>query len=253
MIVGLIGCGNIGMELALFLDRSTFFSLTYVYDVDPSSSSHLISQLVSKPKRVGFDELIRNSELIIEAASPEAVHALLQKDLSGKKVMVMSVSGLINHDIHQLELYVPSGAIAGIDALKAVAQEIHSLKLITTKSPKSLAGAPYLVEKNIDVSSISRKTTIFSGNLREAIEGFPKNINVAATISLAVGRDLDVEIVADPGITTNTHRILCEGSFGRFDFLIENKLSKNPKTSYLAVLSAIQCLKNIESKIKIGS
>ena len=259
MIVGLIGCGNIGMELAAFLDRSPFFSLKYVYDIDGSSANRLISQLSSKPRKTSVDELVRNSDLIIEAASPEAVHALLQRDMSGKmdmdgkKLLVMSVSGLIDQDLDGLEVYVPSGAIAGIDALKAVASEIRTLKLITTKSPTSLEGAPYLVEKKIDVSSIAQKTTVFSGNLRDAIRGFPKNINIAATISLAVGRDMEVEIIADPSVTTNTHRILCSGEFGSFDFLVENKQSKNPKTSYLAVLSAIQCLRNVEQKIRIGS
>jgi len=245
MIVGLIGCGNIGKELVKFLDESDYFSLDYICDITDFSDS----------RKVGFDELISGSELIIEAANSQVAKSLIEKNLVGKKIMMMSTGGLVGIDFRTVksEIYLPTGTIAGIDALKAVAGLIDSIKLITTKSPAGLEGAPYIVEQGIDLSLINEKKTIFLGGLNEAIKGFPKNVNVAATISLAVGMDIDVEIVVDPDATTNTHEIVCSGSFGKMHLLIENLPSRNPKTSYLAVLSAIQTLKNISGKIKIGS
>jgi aspartate dehydrogenase len=245
MVVGLIGYGNIGKELVKYLDKSSFFNLKYICDVVE----------INDARKTEFDELISGSELIIEAANGDVVKKLLSANIVNKIIMVMSTGGLIGVDLSNFknEMYLPSGAIAGIDALKSVSGLIDSIKLITTKSVASLQGAPYIVNNGIDLNSIVDKRIIFSGNLKEAIKGFPKNINVAATISLAVCQEIDVVIVCDHGSKTNTHKIECLGSFGKLDLLIENKPSSNPKTSYLAVLSAIQTLKNIESKIKIGN
>lgn len=258
MIVGLIGCGNIGREIALFLQRSSFFHLKYIHDIVPTDSFinelRLLGKIqVAKIQAVGFDELVEKSELIIEAASKEAVNLLFQKNLDNKKVMILSTGGLLGKEFRHLNIIIPSGAVAGIDALKAVAGQIDMIRLVTTKSPQSLQGAPYVLEKNIDLYSIKEKKTIFSGLLAAAIQGFPRNVNVAATISLAVNKDITVEVVVDPNIKTNTHNILCSGSFGTMNLLVENKPSKNPKTSQLAVLSAIQTLRNIESSARIGT
>jgi aspartate dehydrogenase len=243
MLVGLIGYGNIGKELAKFLDGSEFFELKYICDVFEFSD----------PRRAQLDDLINGSDLIIEAAGKAVVEQLLTKNLTGKKLMILSTGGLIGKDISNLDLYIPSGAIAGIDALKAVAGLIDVVKLVTTKAPQRLEGAPFVVKNCIDLNSIDDKKVIFSGTLREAILGFPKNVNVAATISLAVGQEIDVEVVVDPHAKRNTHQIICVGSFGKLNLLIENVPSSNPKTSYLAVLSAIQCLNNISGKVMIGS
>ena len=97
------------------------------------------------------------------------------------------------------------------------------------------------------------KKIIFDGSLKEAIDGFPKNINVAATLFLASKfKDIRVKIVADPNAKTNIHGISCEGDFGKISIKTDNLPSSNPKTSYLAVLSAMQELRNIENNVRIG-
>ena len=241
MKVGLIGCGNIGKELASYIDSSDFFDLTYIHDISKENINSLIENLSNKPKITDMDVLIEGSDLIIEAASKEAVKELFNYNLDGKKVLIMTTGALLDLDIPDAEIIVPTGAISGIDSLKAVSSMIEKLELITTKPPKSL-------ELDID-----EKKIIFEGNVQEAVQEFPKNINVAATIKLATGKDPKIKIIADPEAKLNKHEIIAEGSFGKLHLITENVPSKNPKTSYLAILSAIQCLKNLENNIKIGS
>ncbi|HEC88986.1 MAG TPA: DUF108 domain-containing protein, partial [Thermoplasmatales archaeon] len=104
--------------------------------------------------------------------------------------------------------------------------------------------------------SYDRRTVIFRGNAREAVKLFPKNINVAANLSIAgIGFDrTKVEIVADPVVTRNSHKILAHGKFGRLRAEVENMPNpNNPKSSYLASLSAIATLKRILNPIQIGA
>ena len=96
---------------------------------------------------------------------------------------------------------------------------------------------------------------IFEGSALEAVKAFPANVNVAATLFLAAeGSEVWVNVVADPGIHVNRHEIEVEGDFGRISTKVENVPSpKNPKTSYLAALSAIATLRSIVEPVKIGT
>lgn len=263
MITGIIGCGNIGTELALFIDKRKDFELKYLFDINKDNLNNLIKKLKnSNPKFTSFDSLIKNSDLIIEAANKEAVKKILKNknlDKGNKKLLVMSTSGLFESasllkKIKNCGIYLPSGAIAGLDAIKAVSGKISSLALTTTKNPKGLANAPYIIKNNINLDKVKTKKIIFDGSLKEAVTGFPKNINVAATLFLASKfNNIKIKIIADPKTKTNTHEIVCKGDFGKLNLVAENLPSKNPKTSYLAILSAIQVLKNISDKVQVGS
>ena len=66
--------------------------------------------------------------------------------------------------------------------------------------------------------------------------------------------DVRVRIIADPQIKVNRHEILAEGDFGQISTKVENvPFPKNPRTSYLAALSAIATLRSIVEPIKIGT
>jgi len=171
----------------------------------------------------------------------------------------MSTGGLINNldllsKIKNCEILLPSGAIAGLDALKSVSGKITSLSLTTTKPVRGLEGAPYIISNKINLSELKGKKLIFEGNLKEAVAGFPQNINVAATLFLASKfENIQVKIVADPNTKFNTHEIEAKGDFGIISIKTQNLPSKNPKTSYLALLSAIQAIKNLKNNIKAGN
>jgi aspartate dehydrogenase len=161
----------------------------------------------------------------------------------------MSVGGLLDN----MELYdearrsgvrvqLPSGALCGLDGIRAAMEGgLHSVTLTTRKPPAGLAGAPYLVERGIDISHLDEPLVVFDGNAREAVRAFPANVNVAASLSLAgIGPDeTRVRIIADPDISLNIHEVVAEGAFGRLTAVTENLPSpRNVKSSYLASLSA---------------
>jgi len=256
--VGIIGCGNIGTELALFIDKENGFDLRYLCDVNSNNANRLKEKL-KNAEVSSIGDLITNSDLVIEAASKDAVKDVLDTlDLFEKEILIMSTGGIIENislfnKIKNCKIHFPSGAIAGLDAIKAVSGEISSLELITTKPIHGLKKSPYIIKNNIDLDKINTKKTIFEGNLNDSIEGFPKNINVAATLFLASKfKNIKIKIVVDPKAKTNNHEIICKGSFGTITTKTENFPSENTRTSYLAILSAVQTLKDIEDNIKIG-
>ncbi|MBI4708486.1 MAG: DUF108 domain-containing protein, partial [Candidatus Omnitrophica bacterium] len=154
------------------------------------------------------------------------------------------------------QIYLPSGAICGLDGVKSASLgRIDKVTLTTRKPPRSLEGAPYLVSKGINLSQIKQETLLFEGTAEEAIRGFPQNVNVCATLSIAgIGPEKTrVKIITSPFYTSNIHEVEAEGAFGRLTVRTENVPSpQNPKTSYLAALSAIATLKQILEPVKIG-
>lgn len=266
MRVGIVGCGVIGSELAQAIDKEIREAqLVALTDIDEKKSKELVNLLKEKPEILSLDELIKRSDLIIEAASKDLVPSLARKVIDqGRDIMIMSVGGLLgNEDLLDLakkkdcKIYLPSGALAGLDGVKSASVgRIDSITLTTRKPPEGLKGAPYIIRNKIDLDAIIKETVIFEGSANEAVEGFPKNINVSAALSLAgIGAEKTrVRIIADPNLKRNIHEVEVKGEFGRLVSRTENLPSpKNPKTSYLACLSAIATLKGIVSSIKIGT
>jgi len=273
-IVGLLGCGTIGTHLALAIESGNIAnaSLGGLFDIVNSNAKSLKSKLKSNPELYpDFDGLINSSaDLIIEAASQQAVREFGKPIIEAKKdLMIMSVGALADTTFlaELLELvavtkghsriYVPTGAIAGIDAIRSVRNILDSLTLTTTKSPKALAGAPFLETSKVSLDTITKITAIYEGSAAEAVKLFPANVNVAAVLSLAgIGADkTKVRIVVDPQATTNQHEIIATGSFGDIKITVNNVTTPgNPKTSFLAILSAIECLRSIcDDGLRIGS
>jgi aspartate dehydrogenase len=151
---------------------------------------------------------------------------------------------------------VPTGALIGLDAVTAAAVgEIHSVRMVTRKPVRGLAGAPYIVENNIAIEGITEPLKIFDGSAREAAKGFPANVNVAAALSLAgIGPDrTTIEIWADPALTRNVHRIEVDSDSARFSMGIENIPSENPKTGRITALSVIACLRKLRASLRVGT
>jgi len=177
----------------------------------------------------------------------------------------MSAGGIIDHHKelsvlaaeNKCRVFIPSGAICGIDGLKAAAcGKINKVTLTTKKPPKAFLGIPYVLKKKIRLDNLNKETVLFQGDAYDAIRAFPQNINVAATLSLAgIGaQNTIVRIIACPDITQNMHEIEIDSDAGRIFSRSENLIHPdNPKTSYLAVLSAIATLKQILEPIKIGT
>jgi aspartate dehydrogenase len=270
--VGIVGCGTIGSQLAgaVDSDKITGASLVALFDISEINLQNLKAKLHSNLGTYSdFGKFLTSgADIIVEAASQDAVRAFAKPILeAGKDLMVMSVGSLADREFlaeilqsaarKGCRIYVPTGAIAGIDAIRSVRNLLESVTLTTTKSPKALAGAPFFETSKIKLDDITKSTVIYEGTAAEAVIAFPANVNVAAVLSLAgIGADkTKVRIVADPQATTNRHEIFATGSFGEIRITVNNVPSPgNPKTSFLAVLSAIECLRSIcDDGMRIGS
>ena len=215
--VGLIGCGTIGTQLALAIESGNIAnaSLAGLFDIVNSNARNLKSRLKSNPELYfDFDALINSSaNIIIEAASQQAVREFGRPIIEANKdLMIMSVGALADTtflaellDLAAVtnghsRIYVPTGAIAGIDAIRSVRNVLDSLTLTTTKSPKALAGAPFFEKNKVNLDTVTKITAIYEGSAAEAVKLFPANVNVAAVLSLAgIGADkTKVRIVVDP-------------------------------------------------------
>ena len=266
--VGVIGCGTIGRELALACQKrfQDEVRLEAIFDQDASHARKLQKELKLRPQILPIDVLIKHCDLVIEAASKQAVHEVCKKTLSlGKDVMVMSVGGILGKEkelfklakTHRCCLYFPSGGVVGIDGLKAAdIGKIHRVLLTTRKPPQGFEDAPYVIKHNINLKNLKQEKLLFEGNAIAAVRGFPKNINVSATLSLAgIGaKKTRVRIFASPHMLVNVHEVYVVGDFGSFYTRTENFPSEqNPKTSRLAILSAVATLERILKNVKIGT
>ena len=264
MIIGIIGCGVIGREICRALGSQSFQGGLLLMDRHPDRAQRLADANAAATAVSTLQQVIDGSDLVVECASVEAARdvalAVLNK---GKDLMLLSVGALVDADFrnrvysaaqtHKCHLYIPSGAVGGIDALLAAAQGvIEQVTLTTTKSPASLKNAPYVLRKN---TNLARAGIIFEGTADEAIEGFPADINVSASLALAgVGFErTHVRIAVDPASTRNVHVVEVEGDFGAFVARFDNVPSENKRTSKLAAYSAIATLRKVTGAVRLGT
>ena len=265
--VGIIGCGTIGSEIAKACQArlKNKVTLSAICDQDETKTKALNMSLSKKVTVFAFDKLIKKCDFVVEAASAKVSGGVLDGCVkAGRDCMIMSVGGLIGREgllkkaeKKGVKVYIPSGALCGIDGLKSASTgRVDSVTLTTRKPPKGLEGAPYLKEKNIDISGITEETVIFEGNAADAIKAFPQNVNVSAALSLAglgAGKTR-VRIIASPHYTKNIHEVEISGECGRIFTRTENVPSRaNPKTSSLAVFSAIATLAGITGSVRVGT
>ena len=265
MKLGIVGCGSIGRTVAVQLDMGIVVgaSLTALSSRNLDKARAFAGTLRSSPPVLPLDEMVPLVDLVVETAGGAAVDTIAKATLlGGKNLMVLSGGALLGRDdlrdmaqTRGLSIYVPSGAIIGLDGLLgASVGHIDSVTIVTSKPPGGLAGAPGVAD--VDLETIAEPTVVFEGPVSEGYRMFPANINVSAAVSMAgIGADQTrIKVVADPTITRNTHRVIVSGEFGQFEVSIENVPSKsNPRTSAIAALSVLATLRKLVSPIKVGT
>jgi aspartate dehydrogenase len=269
--VGLIGCGVIGgfvldafaagkfdhAELVMICQRSE----------RPEEKKKALSlgiKWVTKAEELWKEKL----DVIVEAASHEALQEHGVKILkAGTDLIPVSIGALVDAGLlgrlidaaaeSGSRLHLPSGGIGGLDAIQGlVLQGVEEISMTTRKPPQAWKGIPYVDRLGIDMDKITAPTLLYEGPARDCVKKFPQSINIAAALSLAgIGFEkTQIRILADPGITHNTHEIQYRGEAGRLTMKFENvPAPANPKTSYLACLSVVAALKNVRSPYRIGT
>ena len=264
--VAIGGFGAIGKVVAQHLDRGIDgLTLAAVSARDIARAEAAMAGFARPVRVLPLPRLGEAADIVVECAPAALLRELAEPALAhGRRLMVLSCGALLdNLDLvdlahrHGSRIFVPSGALLGLDAVVAAAEGgMSSVHMVTRKPPRGLLGAPYLEENAIDIAGLSEPKRVFAGTAREAARGFPANVNVAAALALAgIGPDrTTIEIWADPSVTRNIHRIEVEAEAARFSMQIENVPSaENPRTGRLTALSVIAALKKLSSPLAIGT
>ena len=252
--VVLVGFGAIGSTLFQRLQGQSALRITHVV-VSPASVARVQAQLGAHAQAV--DAVPPSAQLVLECASHSALVAHVLPALRrGVECAVLSVEALAQAGLPEeleaaaqaggTQLHLLAGAIGGIDAISAARhQGIDALIYTGRKPPLGWRGTP--AEDVVDLAQLTAPAVILEASAREAARLYPKNANVAATLSLAgIGLDrTQVRLVADPSVSENIHEYEVRGAFGEMRVTMRGKpLAENPKTSALTVLSALRFLHN---------
>ena len=264
--VGLAGLGTVGLGVARRLETGIpGLVLAAVAVRDKDKARRNLPEAGARIAIVAAEALAQSCDIVVECLPPDMFRKVASSAIeAGKIFMPLSVGQLLeNWDLVErakqtgARILVPTGALLGLDAVRAAAEgRVESVTLETRKPPAGLDGAPYLLAHGIQVLGITAPLCVFRGNAMDAAAGFPANVNVAAALALAgIGpMRTQVEIWADPGLTRNTHTIRVEAEAARFTMTIEGVPSaENPRTGKLTTLSVLTCLRGLVNPLKIGS
>jgi len=264
--IGLAGLGAVGLEVARRLEAGIpGLALAAVSARDQDKARRNLPDAGTRIPFVAPEALAETCDVVVEGLPPKMFRGVAEAVIArGRIFMPLSVGQLLeNWDLVDLakakraRILVPTGALIGLDAVRAAAEgEIRSVTMITRKPPGGLEGAPYLVEHNISLRGLNAPKKVFDGTAREGARGFPANVNVAAALSLAgIGPDKTrLEIWADPALSRNTHRIEVDADSARFSMMIENVPSvENPRTGKITALSAVAALRGLVAELKVGT
>jgi aspartate dehydrogenase len=266
LTVGIGSFGTIGRQVAGVLDRGELpgLSLGLVSAHNRERAALRMAGYRSPVPVVGLAELAA-CDVVLECA-PAAVFAeVAEAAIDAGKIFIPTSVGALLPRMELVErakqtgarIIVPTGALLGLDAVRAAAEgTIHSVTMVTRKPPGGLKGAPHLEKNNISVDGLTEAKLVFEGSAREGAIGFPANVNVAAALSLAgIGPDrTKLQIWADPGVDRNTHHIEVEADSARFALDIATiPTEENPKTGKITALSVIACLRSLTQTLKVGT
>jgi aspartate dehydrogenase len=263
--IGLAGLGAVGLGVARRLEAGIpGLVLAAVAVRDRDKAKRNLPGAGGRIAIVAAEALANSCDVVVEGLPPDLFRKIAVSVIeAGKIFMPLSVGQLLdNWDLVARagetgsRILVPTGALIGLDAVRAAAEgTINSVTMITRKPPNGLEGAPYLVERGISLKGLKEPRKIFDGTAREGARGFPANVNVAVALSLAgIGPDRTrLEIWADPALDRNTHRIEVDADTARFSMAIEGIPSENPRTGRIVPLSAIAALRGLVAELKVGT
>jgi aspartate dehydrogenase len=255
----------VGLEVARRLETGIPGLILNAVSVrDPGKARRNLPQIGEAIALVPAEALAETCDVVVECLPPALFRTVAVPAIErGRLFMPLSVGQILeNWELVArakqtgARIVVPTGALIGLDAVRAAAEgTIHSVTMITRKPPGGLEGAPYLVERGITLKGLNTARKVFDGSARDGARGFPANVNVAAALSLAgIGPDKTrLEVWADPALDRNTHSIEVDADTARFSMTIENVPSENPKTGRIVALSTVAALRGLVAELKVGT
>ncbi|AUN33314.1 aspartate dehydrogenase [Niveispirillum cyanobacteriorum] len=264
--VGIAGYGTIGAAVGRALDAGMEgLTLTAVTSGDAAKARTRMAELKAQVPVVDAATLAELCDIIVECAPTAAFADIALPALArGRTLVTVSGAALLQRpDIidaagaHGGRIILATGALLGFDAVRAAAEgTIHSVTMVTRKPPTSLTKAKEVVERGLDLLSLTEPLKLFDGSAREGAARFPANVNVAAALGLAgIGPDrTQLQIWADPSVTRNCHRIVVDADSARLVLEIENVPTvENPGTGRITALSLVAAVRGLTSAFRVGS
>ena len=265
--LAIAGLGAIGLSVARRVDAGDVggIVLSAVAARDHGKARRAMAEFRSPPPLTTLAGLAEAADIVLECLPAREFLALAEPTIArGRLLVPLSVGALLDH-WHLVErakatgarILVPTGALLGLDAVRAAAEgNISEVRMVTRKPPAGLAGAPLLKARNISLEGLTAPRLVFQGSAREAIAGFPANVNVAVALSLAgIGPDRTrVEIWADPTLTHNIHTIVVTSDSSDLNMSIKNiPTLENPRTGRITALSALAALRRLTGVLVVGT
>ena len=204
--VGFLGCGKIGRAMVRPLLSQAEHKIAFIQHPNFVTALELTCPIVDE-----FDEAKCQADLVVECATADVLKNNYANFLCQSNLMTFSISALSDPQFLEsavdicrssgTQIYLPHGAILGLDGIFDARELISNVRIETIKSPATLG------------RSDEQRTVVYEGDARGAVRMFPRNANVHAAIALAgIGLDkTSSRIVADPDVSTNTHKILVSG------------------------------------------
>lgn len=263
--IALIGCGAIGSAMLELLQADAALEIqAIVVPADAFAAAQATAERLAPGAQVVSCVPPEGIDLVVEAAGHAAIEAHVLPALQrGTPCVVASVGALSAPGLAEkleaaalaggTQVQLIAGAIGAIDALAAArVGGLDAVIYTGRKPPRAWKDTP--ADQEFDLDALNEPTVIFEGNARDAARLFPKNANVAATLSLA-GLGLEhtqVKLLADPTVDENIHHVEARGAFGGFELTMRGKpLAANPKTSALTVFSVVRALGNRAHAVSI--
>jgi len=271
MRVAIIGAGSIARIALEHTQRGTLGEVEVVALMgrSPNSRGRALAEANGCAFVTGIEALLATEpDVVVEAAGHEAVQLYGEAVLArGIALIVLSCGALADDGLRaRLEamargadglLYVPSGGICGLDALKPmVLAGVDEVSIAVTKPPIAWKGIAYVERLGVDLAGMKEATVLYDGPVREGAGYFPANVNIAAGLALAgIGFDRTrLKVVADPALIRNTHFINIRGKASDISIKLANVADPdNPKTAWLACYSALAAIGQARTNVRYGT
>jgi aspartate dehydrogenase len=259
--VALIGFGQIGQQVAEALQSSRDAHITAVlvrHLSEPHRGTPFLNEALLTDQPDAFFSV--GSDIVVEVAGHEAVRTYGERVLStARDLMLLSIGALAEESlfirlreqaqVSRKRILLPSGAIAGLDAIAAAARGGLDEVSHTVRKPPGAFTAEQIAGRPTDSPLV-----LYEGSAQDGVKRFPENVNVAAAVSIAgVGfARTRLRVVADPAVQFNTHEVEARGYFGRLHLRMENVPTANPKTGRIVALSVIKAIGSLTAPVVIG-
>jgi len=230
--IALIGFGTIGKKLYELINNERLLDVASIYDINDKIPSGDFAKV----------------DLVVETAVSQVVEEYGREIVKHTHFMPFSITALSNQQLlddilsvasaNQHQLFIPHGAILGLDGIFDGKKLFDEVQIVTIKNPKSMG-------RN-DVSRV----TVFEGSAREVAKLMPRNVNVHAALALAgIGFDKTKSVlISDPNTIENTHIITAKSNGTTFEIVTKS----NPIGAVTGAFTPISAYGSVKRALGMG-